>query len=60
MLDPFCGSGRALVEALESGRQAVGFELSESFAELARANVAEFISRKGDSTSHDTEGMTAA
>ena len=59
MLDPFCGSGRALVEALETGRRAVGFELSESFAQLARTNVAEVLSRKGDSTSQITKGMTA-
>ena len=59
MLDPFCGSGRALVQALASGRRAVGFELSESFAQLARANVVEVVSRNGDSASRDTKGMTA-
>ena len=44
VLDPFCGSGRALVEALRCDRRALGFELSPSFAELARANVLEVIS----------------
>lgn len=31
-LDPFCGSGRAVVEAVKSGRRAIGFDLSEEFA----------------------------
>ena len=39
VLDPFCGTGRALTEALQSGRRALGFELSESFASTARASV---------------------
>lgn len=38
VLDPFCGSGRSLVTAAESGRRAIGFELSESFAEAAEKN----------------------
>jgi len=35
VLDPFCGTGRALEVALESGRNALGFELQEKFAETA-------------------------
>ena len=31
VLDPFCGTGRALVEAVNSGRRAVGFEVSPQF-----------------------------
>ena len=31
-LDPFCGSGRAIVEAVKSGRRAIGFDLSQEFA----------------------------
>ncbi|WP_419862996.1 DNA-methyltransferase [Candidatus Poriferisodalis sp.] len=59
VLDPFCGSGRALVEALDTERRAIGFELSESFAKLARANVADAISRNGDPASHDLKGLAA-
>ena len=59
MLDPFCGSGRALVEALKSNRRALGFELSESFAKLARANVSEVVFRNEDLTFQNTEGITA-
>jgi DNA modification methylase len=39
VLDPFCGTGRALVVAVETGRLAHGFELSERYAKAARANV---------------------
>ncbi len=39
VLDPFCGTGRALTEALQSGRRSLGFELSESFANTARAGI---------------------
>ena len=60
MLDPFCGSGQALVEALSSDRRAVGFELSESFAELARVNISAAICRNVDLTCQNTRGITSA
>jgi site-specific DNA-methyltransferase (adenine-specific) len=37
VVDPFCGTGRALVVAAESGREAVGFDISDDFANGARA-----------------------
>ena len=40
VLDPFCGTGRALEEAVGAGRKALGFELSESFFEVARTALA--------------------
>ena len=40
VLDPFCGTGRALVIAVEHGRTAIGFESSESFAEIATQSLA--------------------
>ena len=39
VLDPFCGTGRAVVIAAEHGRTAIGFEASESFAEVAERNL---------------------
>ncbi len=39
VLDPFCGTGRALEVAVETGRRAHGFELNPSYAASARANV---------------------
>ena len=48
VLDPFCGSGRALVEALASDRRAIGFELSQTYVELARASVSGVASAHGD------------
>ncbi|HVE82303.1 MAG TPA: site-specific DNA-methyltransferase [Myxococcales bacterium] len=35
VLDPFCGTGRALAVAAEEGRHAIGFEISPAFADLA-------------------------
>ncbi len=40
VLDPMCGIGTTLVEAIHLGRDAVGVELEPRWAELARANTA--------------------
>lgn len=37
VVDPFCGSGRALVVAAESGRKAIGFDMHKPFVEASRA-----------------------
>ena len=39
VLDPMCGIGTTLVEALHLGRRAVGVEYEPRWAELARANI---------------------
>lgn len=36
VLDPFCGTGRTLIVALESGRQAVGFDICKSYVRMAK------------------------
>jgi len=36
VIDPFCGTGRTLVEALATGRRAIGFDLSVGYAVVAR------------------------
>ncbi len=38
VLDPFCGTGRALSVSVESGRNAIGFDLNTSFAAVAASN----------------------
>ena len=35
VLDPFCGTGRAVAEAVKAGRRGIGFELSDKYASLA-------------------------
>jgi DNA modification methylase len=36
VLDPFCGTGRALAVALATGRRAVGFDIVPEYVEVAR------------------------
>ena len=36
VLDPFCGTGRALLVALDTGRRAIGFEISTGYAKAAQ------------------------
>ena len=38
VVDPFCGTGRTLEVAIESGRKAHGMELSKNYAKAARVN----------------------
>jgi modification methylase len=40
VLDPMCGIGTTLVEAIHLGRDAIGIELEPRWAELASANIA--------------------
>ncbi len=37
LADPFCGTGRALVVAVENGRRAIGFDTSAAYARATRA-----------------------
>jgi tRNA G10 N-methylase Trm11 len=39
VLDPMCGAGTSLVEAVHQGRRAVGVDVEPRWAELARRNV---------------------
>ncbi len=39
VLDPMCGIGTTLVEAVHAGRVAVGVEYEQEWADLARANI---------------------
>lgn len=34
VLDPFCGSGRTLIVAIENARRAIGFDVSDTFVSL--------------------------
>lgn len=44
VLDPFCGTGRAVLEALRNGRRGIGFELSSDHATAAQRDVASALS----------------
>jgi DNA modification methylase len=43
VLDPFMGSGSALVAAARLGRRYVGYDLDESYVDIARRRVAEVL-----------------
>lgn len=45
VLDPFCGTGRAIEVAVSEGRRAIGFELSRRYAAAARANAASALAK---------------
>jgi modification methylase len=49
ILDPMCGIGTTLVEAIHAGRRALGVELEPRWAKLARANI-EHAHRQGASS----------
>jgi len=59
VLDPFCGTGRALEVALHEGRSAIGFEASERYAETA-ARAVEAAARIGalDAANRPAEAVT--
>jgi modification methylase len=40
VIDPMCGSGTSLVEAIHRGRDAIGIEYESPFAQLSRNNIA--------------------
>ena len=46
VLDPFAGSGTSLVAAEVNDRRWIGIELSESYADVARKRVNEFVEKK--------------
>jgi DNA modification methylase len=45
VLDPFAGTGRALVVARQTGRRALGFELNEEYARTAQVAVRQSLMR---------------
>ena len=47
LLDPFCGTGRAIVEAVQLNRAGIGFELSSTYAAAARRNVTRTLAEAG-------------
>ncbi len=52
VLDPFCGTGRALSVAVKNGRRGMGFEITPHFSKSARKNVIE-----GSLVSKDEEDL---
>ncbi len=59
VLDPFMGSGSALVAAARLGRRYVGYDLDPDYVEIARARVAAATESAPDASSTDAEGLHA-
>ena len=49
VVDPMCGTGTTLIAAAGVGRQAVGMEIEERWAEVARSNLAHALGAKAQS-----------
>jgi DNA modification methylase len=56
ILDPMCGIGTTLVEAIHTGRHAIGVELEPRWAKLARANIEHAHHQGASSPAHVIEG----
>jgi DNA modification methylase len=56
VLDPMCGIGTTLVEAIHTGRRAIGVELEPRWAKLARANIEHARHQGARSAAHVIEG----
>jgi modification methylase len=56
ILDPMCGVGTTLVEAVHLGRDAIGVELESQWADLARANIAHARIRGAQATARVVTG----
>jgi modification methylase len=56
VLDPMCGIGTTLVEAVHLGRDAIGVELEPRWADLARANIAYARTRGAQATARVVTG----
>ena len=52
LLDPFCGTGRAVTEAFRQGRAGIGFELAETHARTARNAVEDTAVERSSGSSH--------
>lgn len=50
LLDPFCGTGRAVTEALRVGRRALGFELAAPHARTGKAELVKLLPPKSSSS----------
>lgn len=55
MLDPFCGTGRAIVECLSVGRRGLGFEISQTYATLAATNIAAALAGRGRQSNEQSD-----
>jgi hypothetical protein len=59
VLDPFMGSGSALVAAARLGRRYIGYDLDAGYVDIARRRVADALAA-GRSDTHAADGKTAA
>jgi modification methylase len=56
VVDPMCGIGTTLVEAIHTGRRAVGIELEQRWAKLAAANIEHALKQGATGSAHVIRG----
>jgi site-specific DNA-methyltransferase (adenine-specific) len=53
-MDPFVGTGTALIAALELNRRGIGIDVSQEYLEVARQRLEDFIQKRKQRTAQLT------
>ncbi len=54
VVDPFLGTGSALIAAIETGRSGVGFEIAQKYAIISKRRVADALNGRDNGVTHSS------